>query len=80
MQISAQISLYPLRQKKLSPIIEEAWEILGGFSMDIKKGEMSTVVRGEAEKVFAAIQKVFLNSAEKGPISMVVIFSNACPI
>jgi hypothetical protein len=41
---------------------------------------MSTVVNGEAEKVFAAIRDVFLRSSEKGPVSMVVTFSNACPI
>ena len=28
MQISAQISLYPLKQERLSPAIEEAWRIL----------------------------------------------------
>jgi len=80
MQIAAQISLYPLRQEKLSPIIEGAWEILEEFPLDLKKGEMSTVVSGEAEEVFSALRKVFLWSAEKGPTSMIVIFSNACPI
>jgi uncharacterized protein YqgV (UPF0045/DUF77 family) len=80
MQISAQISLYPLRQEKLSPAIEAAWEMLEASSLNVKKGEMSTVVSGEAERVFSAIQRAFLSSAEKGPVSMVVIFSNACPI
>ena len=28
MQVSAQISLYPLRQESLSPTIEAAWKIL----------------------------------------------------
>ena len=80
MQISAQVSLYPLRQEKLSPSIEGAWKIMQEFPLSLTKGEMSTVVSGEAEKVFSAIQKAFLSSAEKGPTSMVVIFSNACPI
>ena len=80
MQISAQISLYPLRQERLSPAIEEAWKILEKSQLDFKKGGMSTVVSGEAEVVFGAIKEVFLKSAEKGPVSMVVTFSNACPI
>ena len=80
MQISAQISLYPLKQQKLSPAIERAWEILEENGLDLKKGEMSTVVGGEAEKVFNALKEVFLRSAELGPVSMVVIYSNACPI
>jgi len=41
---------------------------------------MSTVVSGPAERVFVAIQDVFLRSAEKIPLSMVVTYSNACPI
>jgi hypothetical protein len=35
---------------------------------------------GEAEKVFGAIKEIFLKSAEKGSLSMVVTFFNACPI
>lgn len=80
MQISAQISLYPLKQPRLSPAIETAWMILEENQLDLKKGEMSTVVSGEAEKVFGAIKEVFLKAAELGPVSMVVTFSNACPI
>jgi uncharacterized protein YqgV (UPF0045/DUF77 family) len=80
MQISAQISLYPLKQPRLSPAIEEAWKILEENQLVLKKGEMSTVVSGEAEKVFGAIKEVFLKAAELGPVSMVVTFSNACPI
>jgi uncharacterized protein YqgV (UPF0045/DUF77 family) len=79
MQISAQISLYPLKQPSLSPPIEEPWKILEG-KLDLKKGPMSSIVRGEAEEVFRAIKEVFLKSAEFGPVSMVVTYSNACPI
>jgi uncharacterized protein YqgV (UPF0045/DUF77 family) len=80
MHISAQISLYPLKQQRLSPAIEEAWRILEEKSLDLQKGGMSTVVSGPAERVFTAIQEVFLRSAEKGFLSMVVTYSNACPI
>jgi len=80
MQISAQVSLYPLRQQKLSPAIEMAWKILKENQLDLQKGNMSTVVSGDADKVFGAIKAVFLRSAEKGAVSMVVTFSNACPI
>jgi uncharacterized protein YqgV (UPF0045/DUF77 family) len=80
MQISAQISLYPLKQPSLSLAIEEAWKILEESRLDVKKGEMSTLVVGEAGRVFAAIREVFLKSAEIGPVSMVVTYSNACPV
>jgi uncharacterized protein YqgV (UPF0045/DUF77 family) len=80
MQISAQISLYPLKQEKLSPTIETAWKVLEEKGLSLQKGGMSTVVAGGVEEVFAAVQEVFLKSAEIGPVSMVVTFSNACPI
>ena len=80
MQISAQISLYPLKQERLSPAIERAWKILEESQLGLKKGEMSTVVSGETEEVFRAIKEVFLKTAELGPVSMVATFSNACPI
>ena len=35
MQVSAQISLYPLRQKRLSPTIEAAWKILEDNQLDL---------------------------------------------
>jgi uncharacterized protein YqgV (UPF0045/DUF77 family) len=80
MQIAAQISLYPLKQQKLSPAIETAWRVLEEKGLALQKGGMSTVVAGEAVEVFAAVQEVFLKSAEIGPVSLVVTFSNACPI
>lgn len=80
MQIAALVSLYPLRQEKLSPAIEEAWRILEDNQLDLEKGAMSTLVSGDAEKVFDAIKEAFLTSAEKGQISMVVTFANACPV
>ncbi len=79
MLISAQVSLYPMKQRRLSPCLEEAWRIIEENRLDCQKGEMSTVVRGAVEVVFLALQKVFLRAAEKGPLSMVVTFSNACP-
>jgi uncharacterized protein YqgV (UPF0045/DUF77 family) len=80
MHISAQISLYPLRQQRLSPAIEMAWKILEDYHLDLRKGEMSTLVSGDADEVFGAIKEVFLHTGKKGPVSMVVTFSNACPV
>ena len=37
MQISAQVSLYPLRQERLSPAIEEAWKILEKNQLNVEK-------------------------------------------
>ena len=80
MQISAQVSLYPLRQERLSPAIEEAWKILEKNQLNVEKATMSTIVSGEVDQVFGAIKEAFLKSAEKGQVSMVVTFANACPM
>ena len=80
MHLSARMSLYPLRQQRLSPAIETARKVLEKNQLDFKKGGMSTVISGEAEVVFGAIKDVFPRSAGKGPVSMVVTFSNACTI
>jgi uncharacterized protein YqgV (UPF0045/DUF77 family) len=80
MHISTQMSLYPLRQPRLSPAIETVWKVLEKDQLDCKKGHVSTVISGEAEVVFGAIKEGFLRSAGNGLVSMVVTFSNACPI
>ncbi len=80
MFISAQISLYPLKELRLAPLIEAAWTTLEKNQLQLTKGTMSTVVAGEADRVFAAIQEVFQQAAEKGAVSMVVTYSNACPL
>ncbi len=78
-QISAQVSLYPLRQLSIGPIIREAVRILQKYDLQVEMGPMSTVVWGEEGEVFAALQQAFHQAAEKGDAVMVVTFSNACP-
>ena len=79
MQVSAQVSLYPLRQESLSPSIEKAWKVFEEKRLNVEKGTMSTLISGEIDKVFDAIKEAFLKSAENGQVSMVVTLSNACP-
>ena len=52
MHISTQMSLFPLRQPRLSPAIETVWKAFEKNQLDFKKGHMSTVISGEAEVVF----------------------------
>ena len=78
--VSAQVSLYPLGQDSLSPAIDETLSVLRGHGVDVDMGSMSSLVSGEDESVFRALQEVFRRAAEKGPVVMVVTFSNACPV
>ncbi len=77
--ISAQVSLYPLRQKSIGPPIRETVRILRQRGLHTRVGEMSTLVWGEEGAVFDALQEVFHQAAELGDAVMAVTLSNACP-
>lgn len=78
-RISAQVSLYPLRQPRLMPVIDEALDIFRKLGLRVEPGAMSTVIAGEQEVVFTALKEVFCRAAASGDIVMQVAFSNACP-
>lgn len=79
MDVSAQVSLYPLRQEKLSPAIEELRVALELRGIEAQVGPMSTLVSGEVETVFRALKEGFEQVAARGPVAMVITVSNACP-
>jgi uncharacterized protein YqgV (UPF0045/DUF77 family) len=79
MKIAAQVSLYPLRQTSIGPPIREAARVLRERGLEMRVGEMSTLVWGEEPAVFAALQEAFHQAAERGDTVMVVTLSNACP-
>ncbi|MEW6681330.1 MAG: YkoF family thiamine/hydroxymethylpyrimidine-binding protein [Nitrospirota bacterium] len=80
MIISAQVSLYPLRQDHLSPAIQSLYSAFqsAGLSPDI--GTMSTLVTGEADLVFDSLRRGFSRAAANGQVVMVVTLSNACAV
>ena len=77
--ITAQVSLYPLRQVSIEPAVREAVRVFRQHGLETRIGEMSTLVWGEEEKVFAALQEAFHRAAERGDTVMIVTLSNACP-
>lgn len=80
MTITAQVSLYPLRQAELSPTIESAWQVFEKHGLLYEKGSMSTLLQGESEQIFKALREAFEEATRLGDISMVVTISNACPL
>jgi uncharacterized protein YqgV (UPF0045/DUF77 family) len=78
--ISAQISLYPLRQEHLSPAIEAARTVLIAHGLQTEMGPMSTLVTGSVEEVFAALQEAFVKTTATGHVVMTITLSNACPV
>lgn len=80
MEVSAQLSLYPLRQEKLGPAIEQLRQTLEARGLDAQVGPMSTVVSGDSERVFSALKDGFERAAAEGHVVLVVTLSNACPL
>jgi uncharacterized protein YqgV (UPF0045/DUF77 family) len=78
--ISAQLSVYPLRQPRLSPAIDETVRICRAHGLEVCPGTMSTVVTGDDDDVFAALKEALRSAATVGKVVMVVTISNACPV
>ena len=77
--IMAQVSLYPLRQVSIGPPIREAVRVFRQHGLETRIGEMSTLVWGEEQAIFDALQEAFHQAAERGDTVMTVTLSNACP-
>ncbi len=78
-EMSAQLSIYPLRQASLSPTINAALTLLGSYGIKVIPGSMSTLVIGQTDQVWGALKKVYFEISSHGEIVMIVTFSNACP-
>jgi len=79
-EVTAQVSVYPLRQELLAPAIDEALQIFREHDLEVELGAMSTLLVGDDAVIFAALQKAFHHAAEQGQVVMVATFSNACPV
>ena len=77
--ITAQVSLYPLRQDDLSPSIDAVVKALNKNGVESETGSMSTLVWGDDEKVLPALMDAFRKAAEIGETVMTITVSNACP-
>ena len=77
--ITAQVSVYPLRQGNLSLAIDAVLEAFTRDGVEMQTGTMSTLIWGEGEKVFSALVDGFRNAASLGETVMVMTVSNACP-
>lgn len=78
--VSAQVSLYPLRQASIGPTIREVVCVFGEHNLETRVGPMSTLVWGEEEAVFDALHEAFRRASEYGDTVMSVAISNACPM
>ena len=78
-KISAQLSVYPLRQTELTPGISEALDAISDYGVEKEIGVMSTMLWGEDEEVFKALLGAFRSASSVGKTTMVITVSNASP-
>jgi tRNA-Thr(GGU) m(6)t(6)A37 methyltransferase TsaA len=80
LNLTAQVSLYPLRQESLAPTIDGALDIFRRQGLSVMPGPMSTLLSGDVVDIFKALQQAFERTAsDDGDLVMAVTLSNACP-
>ncbi|MHB1133158.1 MAG: thiamine-binding protein [Chloroflexota bacterium] len=77
-RVTAQVSIYPLRQERLGPAVEAFLTGLKVHDVAVEPGRAGTNVEGELDTVFAALRDGFAAAAATGECALVVTLSNAC--
>ena len=79
MNVQAEVSLYPLQTQEIGEAIDNFVNDLERAGLTVHKGNMSTMLAGDADDVFAAIGKAFKGVAGDHQVVLALKVSNACP-
>lgn len=79
MKVQAEVSLYPLRTRKLSGPLVEFCQVLQSRGLYVETRSMSTFVVGELENLFGALREGFEVLTRRNEVVIDVKISNACP-
>lgn len=80
MMSSMEVSLYPLGVEDIGTRIYRCIEIFRKYNLAITTGTMSTVITGESNMLFRALQEVYETAASMDGVVIVVKLSNVCPV
>lgn len=78
-EISAQLSIYPLRQPSFSQTINEAVKVLQNYGLKLISGSKSTLIIGKEVMLWEALKEVFSVASTHGELVLIITISNACP-
>jgi uncharacterized protein YqgV (UPF0045/DUF77 family) len=78
-ELSAQLSVYPLRQPSLSPTINQALKALQNHNLRVIPGSMSTLILGAEADLWEGLEDAYSKAAAQGEVVMILAISNACP-
>jgi len=80
MNVTMEVSLYPLGDEHLSHAIDAFVEILKDHGCQVEVGPMSSLISGETLQVFEALRLGYEKVAGRGGCVLIVKASNVCPV
>ncbi|MCF7855078.1 MAG: hypothetical protein K9N51_09795 [Candidatus Pacebacteria bacterium] len=80
MQVELEVSLYPLAEEHLEHPVKDFADLLEAHGCDIEHTPLSSIVRGESQKVFEALRLGYEQAARKSGCVLIVKACNACPL
>ncbi|MGC8595265.1 MAG: YkoF family thiamine/hydroxymethylpyrimidine-binding protein [Candidatus Kryptoniota bacterium] len=78
-EVTFQVSLYPLSQKNIHTPIDEFINELMKRKLKVKVHETSTIGSGDLDSVLDSIKRAYTKACEHGEAVMVLTISNSCP-
>ncbi len=78
-RMAVQFSVYPLRQEHLSPGVEAAVEAAKQSGVEVKVQNLSTLMHGPEEQVFAALRAAFRAARSEGDTILIATLSTGLP-
>ena len=79
-EVEAEVSLYPLGQERLAPLIEAFVRVLRDNRCEVEVRQMSSLVVGNSHNVFDALRSAYEQAASEGGCVLIVKVSNVCPV
>ncbi len=79
MNITFQVSLYPIAQKEFKPPIDNFIKELKDDGINVTVHETSTIGTGDSSRIFDSLKKAFESAAKLGDAVMVLTVVNGAP-
>ena len=80
MRMGAQIALYPMSDRFIDVILPCIEAVKGIDGLDVSNDDLSTLLLGESNLLFAAVRDMFVQAASGGVhVVLTALFSRGCP-
>jgi uncharacterized protein YqgV (UPF0045/DUF77 family) len=76
---ACQFSVYPLRRPRIGATIERAIRAAGAGGAEVRVQNLSTVIYGDEEQVFAGLRAAFRAAQAEGPAVVVATLTAGMP-